>query len=364
MKVVLVGFMFGHGGIQTHTHFLAQGLSARGHDVTVVSPPPPSGDLRPLRDDGNYRLEVYGGFADVLRGFSSCRIGVPDVAVVCGTGWKAMLGVLSLPTSTRKVFFEVMSGRRNGRMDPRILVHRGFDAIVGQASPVEERFCREFSWKDRRVTIPALPEPLELSVRIPDRENSLNSGEPLRLVYFGRLAAHKGVDYLLDNWDALAAHNAILDVYGSGPEENKLARIIGERSLSSKVRLLGSYPRGAECVALMQSYDIKLLPTSGDEGAPLVLLEAMACGLPFVANGVGGIPDYRNVDSRITTGDLAEFLPSVGDLIAARRQGRVDCQRLQAHYRRHFSFDSLVDRWEAFLAELVGSARGTQATAS
>ena len=118
------------------------------------------------------------------------------------------------------------------------------------------------------MTIPALPEPLELTCTIPEREQRPDDGS-LRLVYFGRLAVHKGLAFLLENWEALAAHNATFDIYGKGPEEEKLAGIISDRGLSSQVRLCGAYPQGAECVALMQSYDIKLLPTWGDEGAPL-----------------------------------------------------------------------------------------------
>ena len=106
----------------THTHFLAQGLSATGHYVTVVSPQPMSGDKRPLRPEGKYRLAVYGGVTDALSGFASCSVSTPDVAVVSGTGWKAMMGTLALPSRTRKVFFEVMSGKRGPRMDPRMLV--------------------------------------------------------------------------------------------------------------------------------------------------------------------------------------------------------------------------------------------------
>jgi glycosyltransferase involved in cell wall biosynthesis len=345
--------MFGHGGIQTHTHYLAQGLTHRGHEVTVLSPPPMAREHRPLRKGGSYRLQTYAGnVSDILFGFASCKFGIPDVAVVCGTGWKAMLGTLSLPKQTRKAFFEVMSGKRIGRLDPRMLVHRGFDAIVGQGCPVEERFCREFSWKSRRTTIPALPEPLELAAEIRERHIAPPQGG-VRLVYFGRLAAHKGLAFLLENWHVVDANVAAFDIYGKGPEEKRLAAMIAERSLGSKVRLLGSYPSGAHCVALMQRYDVKLLPTWGDEGAPLVLLEAMACGLPFVANGVGGIPDYRNPDCRITSGDLAEFLPALHCMITALRRGEINQARLQEHYRRHYSFSALVARWEAFLLELA-----------
>lgn len=355
MNVLLVGYMFGRGGIQTHTHFLAEGLIQRGHKVDVISPPATSGDRRPLRRGGSYRLNVYNGLADIANGFAYSRLEIPDVAIVCGTGWKAMAGLLALSTPTRKVFFEVMSGKRNGHIDPRMLIHCGFDAVVGQTSQVEERFCREFGWNGLHLAIPALPEALEKVCEIPLRRVSRHDGM-LRLVYFGRLTHHKGLSFLLENWETLAIYNATLDIFGNGPEEAKLATIIKARGLGSKVRLMGTYPEGANYVELMQSYDIKLLPTWGDEGAPLVLLEAMACGLPFVANGVGGISDYRNDDCCITGGDLSDFFRAFDELVNKLKLGWVNPQRLQDHYRQHFSFDALVNRWETFLVELAGTS--------
>lgn len=351
LRILLIGYMHGRGGIQSHTHYLASGLVERGHAVSVLTPAPFTGH-DPVNPSGRpYDLATYESVTDVARYRSPA--GPFDVGVVCGTGWSAMLGVRANRAIKKRVFFEVMSGERAKRLDPRMIVHWGFNAIVGQAKPVEARFCDEFNWSGERITIPALPEPLETQVDIAVRSRSdLNSVGELRLAYFGRLAPHKGVKMLIERWDELSQWGKSLDIWGGGEQFDELDALIKSKGLEGVVRLCGRYPDGADYVALLQNYDLKLLPTVGAEGAPLVLLEAMACGLPFVANGVGGIPDYDNVDARITDGNIADFFPLIADWVSAHQRDEIDPARLQRHYSQHFSFSRLVDRWENFFRNL------------
>lgn len=355
LKVLMIGYMHGQGGIQSHTHFLATGLTERGHSVLVLTPKPFEGH-EPVDPTGRpYALQTYDGMRDI----SATRMegGPIDIAVVCGTGWAAMGGVRLNRAIRKRVFFEVMSGEKTSWRDPRTLVHTGFDAIVGQASPVEARFNDEFHWSGPSITIPALPEPLERAATIPTRSKSdLRPVGELRLAYFGRLALHKGVGFLIDHWSTLSEFADSLDIWGSGEEFDALSSKIESQGLTDQIRLCGRYPEGREYIELLQRYDLKLLPTVGAEGAPLVLLEAMACGLPFVANGVGGIPDYANEDVRITDGKIDAFLPLLQAWVQQHESGDVDPARLQRHYQSHYAFDVLVDRWETFLEALATGA--------
>jgi glycosyltransferase involved in cell wall biosynthesis len=301
----------------------------------------------------NYRLEVYNGVSDAFKGWPIVSRDL-DAVVVCGTGWKAMIGSLRLPERAKRIFFEVMSGKRSSFVDPRLLIHFGFDAIVGQARPVEAQFRREFFWSGPSTAIPALPEPPELFSTVPPYQPQVNSDGSLRFAYFGRLVPHKGLVFLIENWGRFAPPGSTLDVFGTGSDEAVARRCVEERGLAKAISFHGKYPTGAGFVSLAQKFDLKLLPTVGEEGAPLVLLEAMACGLPFVANGVGGIPDYANPDCRITDGDINEFIPAVRGQILAMRKGLIKSDRLQDFYKQNFSFEALVGRWEAFLDNVIG----------
>jgi len=352
MSVLLVGYAHGEGGITTHTHWLAHGLAERGHVVRVLSPQPPAGQPECPWPDRGYAVDHYEGAGDALRGFAALGKQRFDVAVVAGTGWKAMGGVLANRRIRRRVFFEVMSGDALGFVDPRRLVHAGFDGIVTMGSAIEDAFCRDFRWRGRRTIIPALPKPLELVASIPDRGMIAPEGKP-RAAYFGRLALHKGVGFLVEQWGVLSQHLQSLDIYGTGDEQEAIAARIAELGLGDSIRLHGRYPDEQGYVDLLKQFDMMLLPTTGLEGAPLVLLEGMACGLPFVVNGMGGVSHYANQDSRITSGDIAEFIPAVADLAAEIAAGRIDGSRLQRHYHDNFSYEVLVGQWESYLRTLA-----------
>lgn len=355
LKVLLVGYLYGQGGIQNHTHWLATGLTSVGHSVSVLTPNVVHAqDSRELKPHDYQVVPYSGGVFGLLSSVRSFRaVGEFDVAVVCGTGWNAMVGCLANRRIKKRVFFEVMSGLKEHFLDPRSLIHVGFDALVGQAPQVTKKFVSEFGWSGAAEAIPAVPDPLEKAAVIHSVPLDVSNG--LRAAYFGRLAEHKGVRFLIDNWQELSCDLISLDIFGVGQEENSLKKQVKDSGLEGAIKFHGRYPDGADYIELIQKHHMVLLPTTGEEGAPLVLLESMACGVPFVANGVGGIPQYANEDCRITSGDIAEFLPMVKELSCSLRNQTVSSQRLMSNYNRHFSFAALTSQWGGFLERICAN---------
>ena len=355
MKLLLVGYLHSEGGVRNSTLWLARGMAARGHQVTVATPSPIGSEPWDLPREDTVRIVNIGSIRQILFGYPGGGHTAFDCVVVIGTGWKSMIGPLLNRRIRKRVYFEVMGGQRNGILDPRILVHCGFDAIVGQGRPVEAEFCRNLGWSGRSITIPAMPHPLELVADLTRSAPPRPKRSLLKACYFSRLLPDKGAHWLLEQWDQLAEHVGSLDIWGTGPDEQRIRNTIADKGLQDRVRLYGSYRGDASYIAQLQSYDVELLPTFGSEGAPLVLLEAMACGLPFVANGVGGISDYTNLDCRITSGNLDEFLPALSSIAEALYAGEIQHGRLQRFYIDHFSVDALCHRWELFLQEIVAA---------
>ncbi len=122
------------------------------------------------------------------------------------------------------------------------------------------------------------------------RRLGLVSDGPL-LLFIGNLVPVKGLDVLLE---ALALRRAAgqpftLFLVGQGPQKAALQQQAERLGLADRVRFLGSRPHD-ELTSWYQAADLFVLP-SRSEGVPLVLLEAIACGTPFVASAVGGIPE-------------------------------------------------------------------------
>lgn len=109
------------------------------------------------------------------------------------------------------------------------------------------------------------------------------------ITFIGRLDAYKGVDYLLEAFSQVIAGGADvrLKLIGNGPDEAKLKRRAAALHIQEKVVFRGRQENVAE---ELYETDIFVLP-SLSEGMSNVLLEAMSCGLPVVATGVGGALD-------------------------------------------------------------------------
>jgi glycosyltransferase involved in cell wall biosynthesis len=120
-----------------------------------------------------------------------------------------------------------------------------------------------------------------------------NDRPPVRVITVGRFEPQKGFDYLFRAAALLRDLNLEFIVVGFGPVDvMSLAKEIGVRD-----RIVFFDKLGQEQIRLMyQSCDIYCLPsishpTQGMEGIPVVLMEAMACGLPVVATRAGAVPE-------------------------------------------------------------------------
>lgn len=107
------------------------------------------------------------------------------------------------------------------------------------------------------------------------------------ILFVGRLAPVKGILYLIRAMPfVLRKREAILVIVGDGPERSDLQHLVRILNLQPYVLFLGHID--TEKLALCyNAADVFVLP-SLIEGHPIVLLEAMASGLPVVATDIGG----------------------------------------------------------------------------
>jgi glycosyltransferase involved in cell wall biosynthesis len=136
------------------------------------------------------------------------------------------------------------------------------------------------------------------------------------LLFVGRLAPEKGVDQLIEAWARVQPSGLRLVVIGDGP----LKATFESRHVAG-VELRGHL--GADEVAeAMLGARALLFPSIWYEGQPMVLLEALAAGLPVLAPHLGGVGS--------TLGDAAHWVEEGGWETALKEMGEVADQDLDA----------------------------------
>ena len=154
----------------------------------------------------------------------------------------------------------------------------------------------------------------------------------------GRLVAQKNFALFLEvAARVLAGHPSVLFVIaGTGPQEEALKEKVASLGISHRVRFLGHV---SDRLALYHAFDA-LLMTSDFEGTPMVLLEAMSCGLPVVASAVDGIAEVCTDGHDallIAPGDVAGF--------ATALEGKLQDDGLMATLGRN-ARNTILERYE------------------
>ena|GEM_PF-413787 len=177
-----------------------------------------------------------------------------------------------------------------------------------------------------------------------------SGGEPGYLLFVGRLRIRKGVEVLLE-----ALHDirpVVLRIAGDGEHRGSLERRVSELELGRTVTFLGNCDAGR--VRRLLAGAAALVVPSIYEGMPLVVLEAMAAGVPVVASAVSGIPEV------VVDGETGWLVPpedpralgrALEDVLArpreARRRGEAGRRRVDERFRPAMA----AARWrEAVLA--------------
>lgn len=176
------------------------------------------------------------------------------------------------------------------------------------------------------------------------RRLAASAPEDLLLLCVGRLSAEKGVAQLRAVLQALPGTQ--LALVGAGPAQ----RALETHFAGLPVRFTGTL-RGAELSRAYASADLFVFPALA-ESFGLVLLEAMASGLPLVAARTGGVPELLREGHNgysFAVGDEAALVAGVRRLAADAARRRAMGRAARADAETHTwpaAMDELVDHYE------------------
>lgn len=291
--------------------------------------------------------------ADVVDGPVARRRGIPVVSTVhgfTGGGWR---------------------NRLYERLQVRALRH--FDAVVAVSRPLEEELARRGVPRERIRLIRNRPcPPEEPEGRASARRILGVPGGVFHVGWIGRLSREKGPDVFLEALARLTDLPLLASVVGGGDEALHLRRLAGDLGVERRVRWHGVVQDAAR---LLAGFDCVVL-SSRREGTPLVLLEAMAAGVPVVATAVGGVPDAAAGEAALLVpaedpdaiarairalhrdpGSAALRAARARALVRRPSRGRTWLQEYADLYRRLAGGDGVLDHREAPEAVPTGRDR-------
>lgn len=176
----------------------------------------------------------------------------------------------------------------------------------------------------------------------------------------GSLVRHKRFDLLIDAFQSAfrERREVRLRIVGSGPEYSHLKELIRSFGVERQVILTGAKSRSELLDELRASS--ALVHASAYETFGVVLIEAMAMGLPIVATASGG-------PSEIVTSDVGYLVPPgdkaalVSALISAvNDRARFDPERIREACRNRYSQKVLTGRLTSVLRKASGSDDAAQ----
>ena len=358
------------GGIETVAVEQAHRLSERGWDVRVATSRL-AGD-RAIERSGPILVERFRCLNALERGFS---IPVPLMSPMMLTALWSRSREVDVVVAHGHVYvgtlLAAVVARRNRK--PLVLVQHSPFVDYGFALNVLERIA------DRtlgRWVIRSAAAVIVVSEFTASFVRSLASDVPIVIVRSGidreryspdgrtsqrerpvvltvrRLVPRNGVDVLVDAWRfAQLGDRADLSIAGSGPEEMRIRYMA---NADPSIQLVGYVPND-ELPSLYRHADVFVLPSKSGEGFGLVVLEAMASGLPVIATKSGGVIDLvvdgingRLVppnDARALARALSELVDGA-DLRNGLRQGALESVS-------SISWDTSIDLLEEMLIKVM-----------
>jgi N-acetyl-alpha-D-glucosaminyl L-malate synthase BshA len=196
--------------------------------------------------------------------------------------------------------------------------------------------------------------------RVYQKSDSLHLKEEFRIKPEEKVIIHvsnfrpvKRVDDVVKTFAKISASlPAKLLLVGDGPEVNKVSKLVAKLGLAHRVLFLGRQENLEELYSIS---DLMLL-LSEKESFGLVLLEAMACGVPCIGTNVGGIPEVIDEGQNgfvCELGDIDEIAAKATFLLTNQHLHDTLSQKAIETVKSKFCAETIVKQYEQLYFKLL-----------
>lgn len=285
-----------YGGVQTHVRSLAAALRRRDHRVLVIAPTAGEvgteepgvrtvGRTLPVPANGSVAPLAFGPLAAAamrreLREFDADVVHIHEPLV-------PSLSLLALWNARSPVVgtFHAAAGSSVGYRLARPLLERALHRVTVRTavSNAARALAEEYFPGDFVIT----PNGIDLE-RFEKASAMRLSESPMSVLFFSRLEKRKGLSVLVRAAALMTDVAFRLVVAGAGPLERSAKSLAA--SLGVEAEFLGRVDE-ADVAGLYRSATVYCAPGLGGESFGIVLLEAMASGVPVVCSDLPGFRD-------------------------------------------------------------------------
>ncbi len=390
-------FHKGYGGLETQNKLLCEGLSRRGHKVTVFSPDW-GANLEQKTDAGVnyifvkcvYRMgPVFGFFGslqknnwlnrsyeefykihqnskfDLVLAQSSTGLGIikkknlhgaPVISIAHGSiigEYKTFLSSMVLPKDIFLLIKNTGFMLKNFFRRQRDFVN-GSNKVIAVSEQVRQALLDETFTDDARIEV--VNNGIDPTPFFKQNED-IKRGK--KLIYIGQVIKSKGVDEIVNFFNDSRFGDFEVDIIGDGellPElKEKVARV---NSLNTKVHFIGkvAYEQLVASFYKNLEYGVFIFPTKRFEGLPMVLVEALFSGLPVVAYENGGVSSAvfnGETGYLVPAGNSVEFKNKILEIISDDNLRESMCKKSLKNAYENFTIDTMLDKYEEVFRKVI-----------
>lgn len=263
-----------------------------------------------------------------------------------GAFWRDALYILIARLWRRPVFLQMHGGnlgdfikRYPQFIQSNLLAILRCTSRISVLSKVQSEPLKEAGLSEQALILPNMIDCQQYDC---SAKEAMRDHEATFIVIASHFTKSKGVYDILEAFEITLQHcpQCQLIMVGGGREAGTLKTLCQEKAYGHRVRFTGFIEQQQISAYLHQS-DVFVLP-SHSEGFPMVVLEAMACGLPVISTEVGAIPEMLETPDHsfiIPVGDvdaMAARMTQLAESANLRHQrGRANRHRVEKQFDIH-----------------------------